>query len=315
MSKSNVRELNLKIINNSENSINGTANLDLPKDWSAISTPKTFNLKKGERISVKFSVTIPRNYKAGSYEIRAKIIADGETFTQTMHTIAYPHIQTHRYYTEAKTTFNFFDLKVAPVKIGYIMGSGDKVPQAIEQMGLSVTMLDENYLSSGDLSKFDTIVAGIRASQTRPDFVANNKRLLDFMKNGGTLIVQYQQLRLCPPKSAAVCRQKWTRIFARLMKMRRSKFSRRKIRFLTFRIKSRKKILKIGCRKEIYTLLHRLMKNIFRFSKRTTQANRKTKAVWFSPKSEKENIFIRRIHFFANFRLAIREHSGFLQIF
>ena len=54
-------------------------------------------------------------------------------------------------------------------------------------------MLDENELSSGDLSKFDVIVAGIRASQTSPDFAANNKRLIDFMNNGGTLIVQYQQ--------------------------------------------------------------------------------------------------------------------------
>jgi hypothetical protein len=86
-----------------------------------------------------------------------------------------------------------FDLKVAPVKVGYIMGSGDQVPDALRRMGLSVTDLGEESLGAGDLSSFNTIVVGIRASEARPDFVANNGRLLEFVKNGGTLIVQYQQ--------------------------------------------------------------------------------------------------------------------------
>jgi hypothetical protein len=73
------------------------------------------------------------------------------------------------------------------------MGTGDRVPEAIKHLGLNVTMLEEKDLSTGDLSKFDTIVVGIRASQVRPDFIANNSRLLDFVKNGGTMIVQYQQ--------------------------------------------------------------------------------------------------------------------------
>ena len=85
------------------------------------------------------------------------------------------------------------DLKVAPVKVGYIMGSGDQVPDAIRRMGVDVTMLDADMLATGDLSRFDTIVVGIRASEASPDFVANNGRLLDYMQRGGTLIVQYQQ--------------------------------------------------------------------------------------------------------------------------
>jgi hypothetical protein len=84
-------------------------------------------------------------------------------------------------------------LKVADVKLGYIAGSGDQVPEAIEQMGLPVTLLNETDLSTGDLSRFDTIVVGVRASEVRPDFVANNKRLFDFVNGGGTLIVQYQR--------------------------------------------------------------------------------------------------------------------------
>ena len=110
-----------------------------------------------------------------------------------MQEIAYPHIQTHRIYSKANVTAQVLDLKVAPVKIGYIMGSGDKVPQAIQRLGLDVTMLDEKMLSTGNLNQFDTIIVGIRASQVRPDYVANNGRLNEFMQNGGTMIVQYQQ--------------------------------------------------------------------------------------------------------------------------
>ncbi len=105
----------------------------------------------------------------------------------------YPHIQTHRFYPLAEVAISVFDLKVAPVRVAYIMGSGDEVPQAIERMGVPVTLLTEQDLAAGDLTRFDTIVVGIRASQARPDFVANNHRLLEFMQQGGALVVQYQR--------------------------------------------------------------------------------------------------------------------------
>ena len=88
-----------------------------------------------------------------------------------MQEIAYPHIQTHRVYKPAEVAAKVLNLKVAPVRVGYIMGTGDRVPEAIKLLGLNVTMLGEKDLSTGDLSKFDTIVVGIRASQARPDFV------------------------------------------------------------------------------------------------------------------------------------------------
>jgi hypothetical protein len=110
-----------------------------------------------------------------------------------MNVVAYPHIQTHRYYAPADANVKALDLKTSPVKVGYIMGSGDEVPEAIRQMGMDVTMLEEKDLASGDLSGFDTIVVGIRASETRPDLVANNARLLDYVKNGGTVVMQYQR--------------------------------------------------------------------------------------------------------------------------
>ena len=114
-------------------------------------------------------------------------------YTQDLQTIAYPHIQTHRLYAPALARVRAFDVKVAPVTVGYIMGSGDQVPDAIRRMGVPVTLIDSEMLSTGDLSRFDTIVVGVRASEARPDFVANTLRLRQYMERGGTMVVQYQQ--------------------------------------------------------------------------------------------------------------------------
>ena len=79
------------------------------------------------------------------------------------------------------------------MRVGYVMGSGDEIPAALARLNIDVSLLDDEDLATGDLERFDTIVVGIRASQTRPAFVANNARLLDFARQGGALIVQYQQ--------------------------------------------------------------------------------------------------------------------------
>ena len=124
-----------------------------------------------------------------------------------MSTVSYPHIETHRFYRSTTVTAQVVDLKVAPVKVGYVMGSGDQVPDALKRMGVDVTLLDNQTLARGDLTRFDTIVVGIRASESRPDFTAEHARLIQYVTGGGTLIVQYQQTdyaaRNLPPFPAA----------------------------------------------------------------------------------------------------------------
>ncbi len=184
----------VSITNNAPREAKGSAKLELPAGWTAVPATADFDLKrKGEKTAVAFDVLIPAGAKVGKYDLTAAATVGDQTYDRSMQEIAYPHIQTHRLYKKSEVTTEVLDLKVAPVRVGYIMGSGDLVPEAIRRLGLNVTMLEEKDLSTGDLSKFDTIVVGIRASQVRPDFVANNKRLLDFVSNGGTLIVQYQQ--------------------------------------------------------------------------------------------------------------------------
>ena len=193
-SKPNKYRLVMTVTNNMTKAAKGTARFNVPSGWTL--SPKTadFTLaKKGDKTALSFDLTVPANAKPDAYKLSAEADIDGVSYGQQVQEIAYPHIQTHRIYTPATVTAQVLDLKVAPVRIGYIMGSGDKVPQAIKRLGLDVTMLGEKDLSTGDLSQFDTIIVGIRASQVRPDYVANNGRLTEFMNNGGTLIVQYQQ--------------------------------------------------------------------------------------------------------------------------
>jgi NPCBM-associated, NEW3 domain of alpha-galactosidase len=174
--------------------VSGTLRLRLPPGWTASPADAPFTLtSEGDKTSAAFVVTAPAGRAIGKYEITAEAVAGGATVAQDVQVIAYPHIQTHRFYSASTVTAQVLDLKVAPVKVGYIMGSGDQIPDALRRMGVDVTLIDEETLATGDLSRFDTIVVGIRASEARPEFVANNGRLLQYMERGGTLIVQYQQ--------------------------------------------------------------------------------------------------------------------------
>jgi len=196
-SKPQMRRLVMTVTNNSFREQSGHVSLNIgttPELKVSAPDGQNFTLKtRGAKTSIPIDITIPPNPAALDIPIRASAEVGQARYALTMNVVSYPHIQTHRYYTPADATLRIFDMKTAPVKVGYIMGSGDEVPEAIRQMRMDVTMLEEKDLASGDLSKFDTIVVGIRASETRPDLVANNARLLDYVKNGGTVLMQYQR--------------------------------------------------------------------------------------------------------------------------
>lgn len=192
-SKTQTREVVATVTNNSDGESKGLLMLQVPKG-SGISvgpTNSNFELKrKGDKANVTFTLTIPEAVSTGKVSISA--LLNGNAASE-MHEIAYPHIQTHRFYTAAESVVEILEIKTVPARIGYVMGSGDEVPEAIKRLGLDVKMLGETDLASGDLSMFDTIVVGIRATETRPDLVANSDRLLDYVRNGGNMIVQYQR--------------------------------------------------------------------------------------------------------------------------
>jgi LmbE family N-acetylglucosaminyl deacetylase len=194
--KAQNRRIVMSVENHSTGPVDGRASLNVhtPGEWSVKSQNAGIALKKkGEKTSAVFDLTIPAKTPAGKYSISAGVGVQEGLAGDEMHLLAYPHIQTHRYYTRASIEVNVLDLKVSPVKVGYIMGSGDQVPEAIRQMGLDVKLVDEKEIGSGDLSKYDVIVVGVRASEVRDDFVAHNRKILNYVENGGTLIVQYQR--------------------------------------------------------------------------------------------------------------------------
>ncbi len=187
-------EVRLTIRNNAAATIAGTAAIDVPAGWSLEPASADFSLAASPATTtLAFTATLPADIAAGAYELEAAASIDGASYRQAMRVIAYPHIRTHRVYAPAKTRFTVIDVDVAPVRVGYVMGSGDRVPEGLRRLGVDVELIDDTLLTTGDLSVFDTIVIGIRASQARPAYVAGNQRLLDFVAAGGALIVQYQQ--------------------------------------------------------------------------------------------------------------------------
>ena len=190
----NQQRLVVRAASFSAQAVSGALRLRLPQGWTSEPVSVPFALaQRGDRTAATFTVTAPAARTVGSLEIVAEAQVAGAVYARDVQEVAYPHIQTHRMYTASTTTAEVIDVKVARVNVGYIMGTGDQVPEALRRLGVDVTLISDEALSTGELSRFDTIVVGVRASEGRPAFVANNGRLRQYMEAGGTLIVQYQQ--------------------------------------------------------------------------------------------------------------------------
>jgi LmbE family N-acetylglucosaminyl deacetylase len=168
----------------------GDLRLDVPEGWTATPASSHFELAATEEQTNVFFNLVP---PAGNS--RSKIRAIAQVGAQTVSTgtevIQYPHITTQTLLPPAEATLVRADIRILSKTVGYVMGAGDDVPQAIRQLGCEVTLLTESDLSHGDLARFDAIVTGVRSFNTRPDLRANYQRLFDYANNGGTLIVQY----------------------------------------------------------------------------------------------------------------------------
>jgi hypothetical protein len=126
--------------------------------------------------------------------LAASLESQGRTVDVSVRTISYPHIPLQTLFPKADARLVRTDAVTLAKRIGYIMGSGDSVPEALRQLDCEVVLLQPNDLARGDLSRYDAIVTGIRAYTERPDLVANESRLLDYVARGGTLLVQYNRI-------------------------------------------------------------------------------------------------------------------------
>jgi len=121
----------------------------------------------------------------------AKVKIGNRTISQGVREIEYPHIPMQVVFPRAEMRVERVDVKLLSKNIGYVMGSGDLIPEALEQLGAQVTFLSDEDVAAGHFESFDAIVLGIRALNTRPGILAAQERLLAYVENGGTLIVQY----------------------------------------------------------------------------------------------------------------------------
>jgi LmbE family N-acetylglucosaminyl deacetylase len=147
--------------------------------------------RQDEARTIRFTVRPPAGVQANDY--RVGVTVDGRTAIG-FQAVEYPHIQRRHLLQAAAGVIKALDVRIAPdLRVGYITGVGDQVPQAIEQLGATVELIDADVLAWGDLSRFDVIVTGVRAYERRADLRANNHRLLEYARQGGVVLVQYNK--------------------------------------------------------------------------------------------------------------------------
>jgi LmbE family N-acetylglucosaminyl deacetylase len=171
----------------------GQVHLELPKGWS--SRPKVAQFavdNAGEQESICFEVT-PVSVEAKPYEITAIAEYDGKNFREGFINTGYPGGRPYPSYRRAIYRTSGVNVKIVPgLKVAYVNGSGDEVANSLKNLGVNVTFLSAQDITSGDLSGFDAVILGIRAYAARPELKTSNNRILDYVHNGGTVIVQYQ---------------------------------------------------------------------------------------------------------------------------
>jgi hypothetical protein len=151
---------------------------------------RTFNLTdSGEQTDLTFEITPAPRAASGTIHAVARVGA--QQISSGMRVISYTHIPIETMFPVAAARVERVDVTNLARKIGYVMGAGDEVPKALRQLGAEVIMLSAEDLAARNLAEFDAIVAGVRAYNVRPDLRANENRLLNYIRDGGTVIVQY----------------------------------------------------------------------------------------------------------------------------
>ncbi|HEV1285081.1 MAG TPA: hypothetical protein VNU44_07215, partial [Bryobacteraceae bacterium] len=171
----------------------GDVYLDAPSGWHIEPATRHFDLASvDEQTTASFTMSPPSSDASG--ELRAVATVGGRKITSSTEVIEYPHIPAQTLFPASQAKLVRAPIVTLSKNIGYIVGAGDEVPSALRQIGCEVTFLSADDLVRADLSKYDAIVTGVRAFNTRPDLRANYQRLWDYAQNGGTVVVQYNVL-------------------------------------------------------------------------------------------------------------------------
>jgi LmbE family N-acetylglucosaminyl deacetylase len=194
VSGSRKSQVEVSVRSNVQSQLHATLRLETPAGWRVEpeSIPVTLD-HDGDISNYTFQFT-PQGLNEGRYQIKAKAEYNGKQYSEGFKVITRPDLDSYYAYHPATENVQAVDVKLPrDLKVGYIMGAGDEIPPVLSSVGLNVGMISPQELISGDLSHYDTIVVGIRAYDVRTDVRELNRRLMDFVNRGGTLIVQYNQ--------------------------------------------------------------------------------------------------------------------------
>jgi len=170
----------------------GSLRLEAPIGWRTQprEIPVEFD-QRGEKKHFEFKL-VPGSLKEGHTEIRAVLTAGGKNYSEGYTLVTREDLASFYYYQPAIQRVSIVDVRVPKdLKVAYIPGAGDEIPTVLQQIGIDLNVVPAERLASEDLARYGTIVLGIRAYDTQKDVVANNKKLLDYVSAGGTLVVQY----------------------------------------------------------------------------------------------------------------------------
>ncbi|MCX6564281.1 MAG: hypothetical protein NTU60_11885, partial [Candidatus Aminicenantes bacterium] len=185
----NSKKIKVKLKSHSQN-VAGQVRLKGPDVWKISPASVPFSLTgKYEEGEVTFDVTPPKN--AAEADLIAEAEFGGEKSSRALVEISYPHIHRQVYFPASRLRVVKLDVKTLGRKVGYIMGAGDEVPDALRNLGYEVIQLSDGMLENTDLSPFDAIVTGVRAYNTRDRLRLIKDRLLQYVERGGNLVVQY----------------------------------------------------------------------------------------------------------------------------
>ncbi|MCB1057099.1 MAG: PIG-L family deacetylase [Acidobacteria bacterium] len=187
-------DVEVRLTNHRDHPIQGTLEMTVPTGWPAVA-PTPFSLAAGgDQKSLQLSLDAPPDLAPGSYRVAATAVVEGNRYQQSAPAVEYEHIRPTLRPQPVVVAVHAGDVVLPDLKrVGYVRGASDRVPEALKSIGLPLTLLGDEELAVGDLSVYDVIVIGSRAYESDPTLGHVNGRLLDYVRGGGRLVVQYQQ--------------------------------------------------------------------------------------------------------------------------
>ncbi|MBA2610557.1 MAG: PIG-L family deacetylase [Bacteroidetes bacterium] len=190
-------------VKTNQNNFEGTLQLKASAGWNvAIKDPNIKLKNKNDEVVIEATITAGKDAANGKLEV--SVAANNVAFNKSIKRIEYDHIPYQFILNDAEAGLVNVDLKKGGTNIGYILGAGDDVPAALKQIGYHVTMLTDELLLNDNLTKYNAIVTGVRAYNTNERLQIHYTKLMDYVKNGGNLIVQYNTNNRIGPVKANI---------------------------------------------------------------------------------------------------------------